>query len=55
MAVKYPQGGGGGGFNPFGILSTLGDDVPGGQAIAPWIAGCRSFNFNITGTSGRCS
>lgn len=30
---------GGGGFNPFGFLSTLAAMVPGGQAFAPWLAG----------------
>ena len=38
MSVIYgPQGGGG--FNPFGLLGTLAMLIPGGQAIAPWIAG----------------
>ena len=37
MAVKYPQGGGGGGFNPLGLLSTLAMMVPGAQVAAPWL------------------
>lgn len=49
MAVKYPQGGGGGGFNPFGLLGTLAMLFPGGQAIAPWIAGAGALTSTLQG------
>lgn len=48
MAVKYNQSGGGG-FNPFGLLSTLAMLVPGGQAIAPWIAGAGALTSTLQG------
>lgn len=51
MAVKdYRTSGGGGGFNPLGILSTLAMLIPGGQAIAPFLqvanAGVNAANGN---------
>lgn len=55
MAVKYPQGGGGGGFNPLGILSTLAMMIPGAQVAAPWIqlanAGVNAANGNWAGAA----
>ena len=55
MAVKYPQGGGGGGFNPLGILSTLAMMIPGAQVAAPWLqlanAGVNAANGNWAGAA----
>lgn len=55
MAVKYPQGGGGGGFNPLGLLSTLAMMVPGAQVAAPWLqlanAGVNAANGNWAGAA----
>jgi hypothetical protein len=48
MGVKYNQSGGGG-FNPFGLLSTLAMLFPGGQAIAPWIAGAGALTSTLQG------
>lgn len=54
MAVKYPQGGGGG-FNPLGILSTLAMMIPGAQVAAPWLqlanAGVNAANGNWAGAA----
>lgn len=51
MAVKYA--GGGGGFNPLGVLSTIAMMVPGGQVVAPWLqlanAGVNAANGNWAG------
>ena len=55
MAVKYPQGGGGGGFNPLGLLSTLAVMVPGAQVAAPWLqlanAGVNAAKGNWAGAA----
>ena len=55
MAVKYPQGGGGGGFNPLGLLSTLAMMVPGAQVAAPWLqlanAGVNAAKGNWSGAA----
>ena len=55
MAVKYPQGGSGGGFNPLGILSTLAMMIPGAQVAAPWLqlanAGVNAANGNWAGAA----
>ena len=55
MAVKYPQGGGGGGFNPLGLLSTLAMIVPGAQVAAPWLqlanAGVNAAKGNWSGAA----
>ena len=55
MAVKYPQGGGGGGFNPLGLLSTLAMMVPGAQVAAPWLqlanAGVNAARGNWVGAA----
>ena len=55
MAVKYPQGGGGGGFNPLGLLSTLAMMVPGAQVAAPWLqlanAGVNAARGNWSGAA----
>ena len=55
MAVKYPQGGGGGGFNPLGILRTLAMMVPGAQVAAPWLqlanAGVNAARGNWSGAA----
>ena len=55
MAVKYPQGGGGGGFNPLGLLSTLAMTVPGAQVAAPWLqlanAGVNAAKGNWAGAA----
>ena len=55
MAVKYPQGGGGGGFNPLGLLSTLAMLIPGAQVAAPWLqlanAGVNAANGNWAGAA----
>lgn len=48
MGVKYNQSGGGG-FNPLGLLSTLAMLVPGGQAIAPWLAGAGALTSTLRG------
>lgn len=48
MSVIYgPQSGGG--FNPLGLLGTLAMLVPGGQAIAPWIAGAGALTSTLRG------
>jgi|GEM_PF-2018669 len=48
MTVKY-QAGGGGGWNPFGFLSTLAAIIPGGQAVAPWLAGAGAVTSAVNG------
>ena len=45
--IQAPQSGGG--WNPFGILSTLAMMIPGGQAIAPWIAGAGALTSTLQG------
>lgn len=54
MAVKYNQSGGGG-FNPFGILSILAMMIPGAQVAAPWLqlanAGVNAANGNWAGAA----
>ena len=54
MAVKYAQGGGGG-FNPLGILSTLAMMVPGAQVAVPWLqlanAGVNAARGNWAGAA----
>ena len=52
MAVKYQQGGGGGYFNPFGILSTLAMLIPGAQAASPFLSGAGAVTSAINGDWG---
>lgn len=48
MGVKYSQSGGGG-FNPFGILSTLAMLIPGGQGLSPWLMGAGALTSAANG------
>ena len=45
--IQAPRSGGG--FNPFGLLGTLAMLIPGGQAIAPWIAGAGALTSTLQG------
>lgn len=45
--IQAPQSGGG--WNPLGILSTLAMLFPGGQAIAPWLAGAGALTSTLRG------
>ena len=49
MAVKDYRTSGGGGFNPFGILSTLAMLIPGAQVAAPFLKGAGAITSAING------
>ena len=49
MALKDYRTSGGGGWNPFGILSTLAMLIPGAQVAAPWLQGAGAVTSAING------